>query len=355
MRTKNWREKIAFQAARLMCDAAALGYEAARQEAIRTLGCGKLPPRQLPTKKEIREKLALLSRDQQVVLRHRLFKELLVVMRRLRAFHPQVEAEMLTVPIAPDARYEIKVIDAPVETIVRLLPEATRLPVEKAQESRLQTWCPSEEACIYLEGVFFLCVRIGKDEVGALQKPHMGIVALESEIKMLDTESEREVMEMTSSPPDRFVQFAALLWPLEEVMLSPTRHPEGDALYHSLQVFQLASDARPYDEEFLLAALLHDVGKAIDPEDHLAAGLAALNECVSERTAVLIELHPQAHCYLDSTLGVRARRRLEANPNFEELLLLAECDKKGRQCGIGVPDVEQALAQIRSMSDTYSD
>jgi hypothetical protein len=183
----------------------------------------------------------------------------------------------------------------------------------------------------------------------------MGIVALESEIKILDTESEREVMEMTGSPPDRFVQFAALLWPLEEVMLSPTRHPEGDALYHSLQVFQLASDARPYDEEFLLAALLHDVGKAIDAQDPVVAGLAALNECVSERTAVLIELHPQAHCYLDSTLGVRARRRLEADPNFEELLLLAECDKKGRQCGIAVPDVEQALAQIRSMSDTYSE
>jgi len=37
----------------------------------------------------------------------------------------------------------------------------------------------------------------------------------------------------------------------------PQYHPEGDALYHSLQVFELAREARPYDEEFLLAALLH--------------------------------------------------------------------------------------------------
>ena len=43
-------------------------------------------------------------------------------------------------------------------------------------------------------------------------------------------------------------------------------HPEGDVLYHSLQVFELARDELPYDEEFLLAALLHDVGKAIDPQ-----------------------------------------------------------------------------------------
>jgi hypothetical protein len=50
---------------------------------------------------------------------------------------------------------------------------------------------------------------------------------------------------------------------------------------------------------------------------------------------------------------MRARRRLEANPDFEDLLLLAECDKKGRQCGVAVPDVEQALEQIRGVSDAF--
>ena len=63
-----------------------------------------------------------------------------------------------------------------------------------------------------------------------------------------------------------------LLLPLENVKQNPEYHPEGDALYHSLQVFDLARDELPYDEEFLLAALLHDVGKAIDPRDHVAAG-----------------------------------------------------------------------------------
>ena len=40
-------------------------------------------------------------------------------------------------------------------------------------------------------------------------------------------------------------------------------HPEGDVLYHLLQCYVLAVDELPYDEEFQLAALLHDVGKIV--------------------------------------------------------------------------------------------
>ncbi len=72
--------------------------------------------------------------------------------------------------------------------------------------------------------------------------------------------------------PDRFQFFLSLMLPLENVKQSPKYHPEGDVLYHSLQVFDLACDELPYDEEFLLAALLHDVGKGIDKDDHVAAG-----------------------------------------------------------------------------------
>ena len=50
---------------------------------------------------------------------------------------------------------------------------------------------------------------------------------------------------------DRFQVYESLLLPLENVKQPLKYHPEGDALYHSLQVFDHARDQLPYDEEFL--------------------------------------------------------------------------------------------------------
>ena len=52
---------------------------------------------------------------------------------------------------------------------------------------------------------------------------------------------------------------------------------------------------------------------------------------------------------------MRARRRLEAHPDFEDLLLLVECDRRGRKRGVMVPDVEQALEQIHDLSEIFSE
>ena len=102
-------------------------------------------------------------------------------------------------------------------------------------------------------------------------------------------------------PADRFRVYEMLLLPLENIKEDPKTHPEGDVLYHSLQVFELARETLPYDEEFLLAALLHDVGKAIDSRNHVAAGLEALDGHITSRTAWLIEHHTEA-------LSLRAAR-----------------------------------------------
>lgn len=152
---------------------------------------------------------------------------------------------------------------------------------------------------------------------------------------------------------DRFALYRLRLAPLEAVKQNPKTHPEGDALYHSLQVFEHARAARPYDEEFLLAALLHDVGKAIDPTDHVAAGVEALRGSVTDRALWLI-----AHQHdlptprnRDRALSAKARRALDASEHLDDLKLLRDLDEAGRVAGAPVGGVEEALAYVKGLED----
>ena len=156
-----------------------------------------------------------------------------------------------------------------------------------------------------------------------------------------------------TEPLDVLQVYETLLLPLEDVKQNLKYHPEGDALYHSLQVFDHARDELPYDEEFLVAALLHDVGKAIDPADHVAAGLEALRETITERTAWLIEHHMLAHGIADQTIGSRAHRRLRDSENYDDLVLLGESDRAGRQPGVEAPELEEAIEYLRGLSGLF--
>src|SRR5215475_15840683 len=169
-----------------------------------------------------------------------------------------------------------------------------------------------------------------------------------------DLPSDEEIRGLvhTSTLPvggDRFDLYRRLLLPLEQVKLNPEFHPEGDCLNHTLQVFDLARHELPYDEEFLLAALLHDVGKAIDRKDHIGAGLAALGNSITPRTAWFIEHHTEANQLARGELGARAKRRLEAHEDFAELEILSKCDRGGRQKNVQVPDVDEALEYLREL------
>ena len=140
---------------------------------------------------------------------------------------------------------------------------------------------------------------------------------------------------------DRYTLYRLRLAPLENVKQKPPAHPEGDALYHSLQVFELAREARPYDEEFLLAALLHDVGKAIDPADHVAAGVDALRGSVTERTLWLI-----AH---DLDENSRADRPDGPPEWLDDLRVLRELNLAGREMGRRVEGLDAALSYLRGL------
>jgi len=145
---------------------------------------------------------------------------------------------------------------------------------------------------------------------------------------------------------ERFAVYRLRLKPLEAVKQDPRRHPEGDALYHSLQVFELAREARPYDEEFLLAALLHEVGKAIDLSNHPEASVEALRGAVTDRTLALVG-HLKDYAIALEKPG--APPPVEDPELLEDLALLRELDTKGRVPGAVVATVDEALEYLRGL------
>ena len=177
------------------------------------------------------------------------------------------------------------------------------------------------------------------------------VAAHEAEETNVDTKD--RMLPDAVQPTNRFRFYLELLGPLEKVKQPRHSHPEGDVLYHSLQVFCLAREEIPYDEEFLLAALLHDVGKGIDLQDHVVAGLDALGDLITPRTGWFIEHHYDAHKLREGILGARARRRLQEHEDYDELLLLADCDRQGRVPGRQVPEMEEALDYIRGLEAEF--
>lgn len=140
-----------------------------------------------------------------------------------------------------------------------------------------------------------------------------------------------------SMPDDIYHYLLTLLLDLDGVMQSAKYHPERDALYHSLQVFQCAQ-AEMSDPELLAAALFHDVGKAIDYPNHARVGAELLSGIFSERICWLIEHH------LDLLINPKRCRRQYANtPTLADLEKLRRWDLAGRKVDASVISEHEAL------------
>src|SRR4051794_34680073 len=179
-----------------------------------------------------------------------------------------------------------------------------------------------------------------REQLLSLARSRSGPAYVSADQPGLDEEAPPELAAMADHL-DRFAIYKMRLEPLEVVKQNPKRHPEGDALYHSLQVFELAKEARPYDEEFLLAALLHDVGKAIDPQNRVASAVEALRGAVTERTLELIERHVDPLEHRDRPPHARSRRTPESPEFLDDLELLRDLDEAGRVPGAVVGTVDQ--------------
>lgn len=357
------RRRIAWEAARMMYERQESEYYRAKMKAARQLCRGWVKPADLPSNAEIRDQIQLFARlyegDQRTADLQKMRLAALGMMRLLARFRPRLIGSVLTGHIRKGSDIDLHVFSDTVEAVTHALDEAglvydvERKQVRKHGEERVYQHIHIAgehefELTIYATN---LAHYVFKSSITGKAIERVSTAELEQflhrEYPDLDVNA---ALAEAEEQVDRFQLYESLLLPLENVKQNLKYHPEGDVLYHSLQVFDLARDELPYDEEFLTAALLHDVGKGIDPANHVAAALEALEGFITERTAWLIEHHMLAHMLADGTLGRRKHRRLQESGNFEELELLGRCDRAGRRPGVEVTELEDAIAYLRELS-----
>jgi len=359
------RRQVAWEAARLMYQREETEYFRAKLKAARRIAGGDFKPRDLPSNREIRDQIQAMARlfegERRAENLRDMRVEALRMMRILRAFKPRLIGSTLTGHVRQGSDIDLHVFSDSLEAVCGALDaegigyDIERKRVRKHGEERnfihihVDDRFPFELTLYAADKVHY----VFKSSITGKAIERASIAELEDLLlREYPTLALEEAVVEAENRVDRFQIYEMLLLPLDQVKESRKYHPEGDALYHSLQVFDLARDERPYDEEFLLAALLHDVGKAIDPREHVPAALEALEGVITPVTAWLIAHHMEGHGLLDGTLGARSRRRLEASEDFEELKLLARCDRDGRERGVQVPDLTEALDYIRELART---
>src|SRR5262245_59967336 len=356
------RQAIALEAARLMYERAESEYYTAKRKAAKRLCRRGVKQEDLPSNAEIRDQIQIFARihegDKRTEHLREMRLEALRLMRLLRTFRPRLIGSVMTGHVRKGSDIDLHVFTDTVGLVTDLLEregyqfDVERKQIVKHKEARVFTH-------IHVHDRFnFELTAYPEDKAHYVFKSSITGKAIErasvreleeflaEEYPDLDLEGELHAAE---AAPDPYQLFRMLLLPLENVSQAARHHPEGDVLYHSLQVFELARDERPYDEEFLLAALLHDVGKGIDPGDHVGAGLQALDGHITDRTRYFIENHMLAHDYQAGTLSSRQVQRLKSSPDFEDLMLLRKLDDAGRVAGVLVGTVDLALDYLREL------
>jgi hypothetical protein len=356
------RQAIALEAARLMYERVETEYFTAKRKAARRLCRGSLKPEDLPSNAEIRDQIQTFARLHEGDRRTRNLREMRVealrLMRLLRQFRPRLIGSVMTGHVRKGSDIDLHLFcDAPALITDLLEQDGCQFDLERKQvtkhgESRVFTHIHVHdrfnfELTVYPEDKAHY---VFKSSITGKPIERASIAELEEflarEYPDLDLDGELAAAEQASDV-DPYPVFRLLLLPLENVKGRAAYHPEGDVLYHSLQVFELMKDARPYDVELMQAALLHDIGKGLDPANHVEAALEALEGLITERTTFLIRHHMDAHLHRGGKLGARLRRQLESSPDFEDLMLLEECDTKGRVSGAVVGSVDEALEYLR--------
>ncbi len=356
------RQAIALEAARLMYDRTESEYFTAKRKAAKRLCRGGVKPSDLPSNAEIRDQIQLFARLHEGDQRTKHLRDMrlaaLHLMRLLRPFKPRLIGSVMTGHVRQGSDIDLHVFSDSASLIADLLEQngyqfdVERKQVVKHGEARVFTHIHVHDRFTYELTVYAedQAHYVFKSSITGKAIERASVAELEAFLRQeypdLDLEGELQAEENIEDP---YLVFRRLLLPLENVHQSPIHHPEGDVLFHLLQVFELAKEQRDYDVEFLQAALLHDIGKGIDPHDHVAAGLEVLEGLITERTRFFIEHHMHALEYKAGKLGAKLKTELRASPDFDDLMLLRELDTAGRVPGALVGTLDEALDFIKEV------
>jgi predicted nucleotidyltransferase len=337
-------------------------YYTAKRKAAKRLFRKGIKPEDLPSNVEIRDQIQVFARihegEQRTKHLRAMRLEALRLMRILRAFRPRLIGSVMTGHTRKGSDIDLHVFCDSPGLITNLLEhegysfEVERKQIVKHNEARVFT-----HIHVFARFNFELTVYAENKAHYVFKSSITGKAIERASIRELEELMARgypnldlqELLCDAAADVDPYPIYRLLLLPLENVDQPPNYHPEGNVLYHSLQVFELARDRRSYDEEFLLAALLHDVGKGLDRANHVEAALEALEGLITERTAFFIRHHMDAHDYKSRSLAPTLRRELESSPDFEDLMLLRECDDRGCMPGIMVCTLDEALDFLKEL------
>lgn len=362
MTDRKLRQAIAAEAARLLQQRKEPDFHAARRKAARWFSRQRISPADLPSFGEIQQEVFALSGLFSSERQHSALSEIRLIARELldllSDFQPRLSGSALTGPILPGAEIELRLSQGDLSDVSAVLFDAGHR-MQHRPDGSLTFF--DRYPC-----VVSLLEAPALDESGTpiSQIQQVDLTELDA---LLAAETARERLRRAAVErdqeqdedddddeggyhPDFFPTLHMLLNSLESIRLDPASHPEGDLLYHTLQVYELGLSERPYDEEFLLACLLHDVGLALDRRRPLEAAWQAIGELVTPRTWFFIENRAEAVEYLSTG---RIRGTLKRSEDFEELVLLAKCDIKGRVRGAKVDDVEEILDYIAGLSSAW--
>lgn len=138
------------------------------------------------------------------------------------------------------------------------------------------------------------------------------------------------------------------------VTQNPEYHPEVEVFNHSLQTMNWAfKEAQNIDLVF--AAMLHDVGKAVNPYGHDVIGAELLKPHVSVKTMWFVRNHLRGWYYVSGEMRKHQKSiDLGNHPWFPELMQLCRWDKMGRNPYINPTYNKDAiLVQFNKKADEY--